>query len=387
MTIRKSLTVNPVTGDLQLITSGLSADKIADGSVSDAEFQRLDGITSNIQTQITARELSANKGIANGYASLDGAGKVPVAQLPAALMSYKGTWNVATNTPTLADGTGVQGNVYLVTVGGTRNLGSGSLTYQVGDWVVHNGTIWEQSPSGDDVLTVFGRIGNVVAASGDYTALQVNNVPSGNLAATNVQGALNELQSDIDTRATSSSLSTHTGSSSGVHGVSGSVVGTTDVQTLTNKTLTSPVIANFEDLTHITTPTNPSAGLLRIYAKADNKPYVLTSAGVETALIGTGDVTGPASSTSTAIARFNGTTGKVIQNSTALLDSTGVIDANKFISVNTASVNYTIGTDKTLTCPLLNVAVSVVYDGAGNIFSPPSVSGAGTIAISGILFN
>lgn len=37
------------------VPSGVDTVKIADGSISNTEFQRLDGVTSNIQTQITAR--------------------------------------------------------------------------------------------------------------------------------------------------------------------------------------------------------------------------------------------------------------------------------------------------------------------------------------------
>ena len=67
----------------------------------------------------------------------------------------------------------------------------------------------------------------------------VTTAASGNLAATELNAALSELQSDIDTRATSSSLTTHESASTAVHGVTGSVVGTSDSQNLTNKNLAS----------------------------------------------------------------------------------------------------------------------------------------------------
>ncbi len=41
-----------------------------------------------------------------------------------------------------------------------------------------------------------GRTGVVVPASGDYTASQITNVPAGSIAATDVQAALNELDTE-----------------------------------------------------------------------------------------------------------------------------------------------------------------------------------------------
>ena len=64
--------------------------------------------------------------------------------------SFKGTWNASTNTPTLADGTGANGDFYLVSVAGTQNLGSGSISFTVGDQVIYNGTIWQKIESGVD---------------------------------------------------------------------------------------------------------------------------------------------------------------------------------------------------------------------------------------------
>jgi len=52
----------------------------------------------------------------------------------------------------------------------------------------------------------------------------------------------------------------------------------------------------------------------------------------------TGDVVGPSSSTDNAIARFNGTDGKVIQNSPVTIDDTGKIDTPSTIKLGSVPV-------------------------------------------------
>lgn len=138
-------------------------------SISAAELGTLDGVSSNIQTQLDAKESTANKGVANGYASLDGSGKIPSSQLPTSAMEYKGTWNGATNSPTLADGTGNTGDLYVVSTGGSRNLGSGSITFSAGDWVIYSGSKWEKSSSSSAISSVNGYTGVVSLTTSDIS--------------------------------------------------------------------------------------------------------------------------------------------------------------------------------------------------------------------------
>lgn len=88
------------------------------------------------------------EGTNNGVATLDGTGKVPLAQLPTIGTQYKGLWNATTNTPTLANGSGTAGDFYFANVSGSTNFGAGSITFAVGDIAIYNGTIWQKNPTG-----------------------------------------------------------------------------------------------------------------------------------------------------------------------------------------------------------------------------------------------
>ncbi len=118
---------------------------------------------------------TAEKGVANGVATLDAGSKLPSSQLPSSAIEFKGTWNASTNTPTLADGVGTSGDQYKVAVAGTQDLGSGSITFNIGDNAFYNGTIWEKVDHTDAVGSVFGRIGLVIAALGDYALSLITN--------------------------------------------------------------------------------------------------------------------------------------------------------------------------------------------------------------------
>lgn len=108
-------------------------------------------------------------GAANGVAQLDASGKLPASQLTVSAMEYKGVWNASTNTPSLADGTGDTGDVYAVSVGGTQDLGSGSITFVAGDWIIYNGATWDRVENSTAVVSVNGQTGVVSLDTDDIS--------------------------------------------------------------------------------------------------------------------------------------------------------------------------------------------------------------------------
>jgi len=148
------------------------------------------GLQTALDAKISTTSINAN----NGVAPLDAGGKVPFANLPASLMIYKGMWNPATNTPTLANGTGTAGWVYKASVDGTANLGSGSISFLVGDFVIHNGTAWERSVGTDNVVSVNGQQGVV-----NLTTANIAD-SSNKRYQTDAQNANNDATSSIQTQ-------------------------------------------------------------------------------------------------------------------------------------------------------------------------------------------
>lgn len=216
---------------------------------------------------------TTEKGAALGVATLDAGGKVPTSQIPLqGDLNYQGTWNATTNSPTLTSSVGTQGYYYVVDVAGTTNL-NGITDWQIGDWAIFNGSVWQKVDNTDAVTSVNGLVGTVV------------------LTTTNIAEGTNEYYTDARAR---NALSAGTGIS---------YANSTGV--ITNS-LPDQVVSITGAGTSVVTGTYPN------FTVTSNDQY-------------TGDVVGPASATDNAIARFDTTTGKLIQNSVVTVSDTGAI--------------------------------------------------------------
>ena len=254
---------------------------------------------------ITGYIPTTQKGAVNGVATLDGSGTVPISQLPAAVLgalSYQGTWNASTNTPTLTSSVGTKGYYYVVNDAGTTDL-NGITYWQVGDWAVYNGTAWQKIDNTDAVTSVNGFTGTVV------------------LVTTNIAEGTNLYYTDARARA---AISAGTGIS-------------------------------YNSTTGVITNSSPSLG---------------------------GDVVGPSSATDNAIARFDTTTGKLIQNSVVTINDTGaVVGVTSELFTPDGSPTYAEGkvfynsTDKTL-CYYNDNSQMTVNIGQENIVRVRNQTGA-----------
>ena len=198
-----------INGGTQIKSGSITADRLAAGTLDktavglgnvDNTSDANKPVSTATQTALDAKQAASEKGQANGYASLDSGGKVPVSQLPNSIMEYQGVWDASTNTPTLANGTGSPGDVYRVSASGTAL----SLSFVVGDYVIYNGSTWEKSDTTDAVSSVAGRTGDVTLTSTDVGLGNVDNTSDANKPVSSAtQTALDAKQATITAGTTS----------------------------------------------------------------------------------------------------------------------------------------------------------------------------------------
>jgi hypothetical protein len=290
-----------------------------------------------------------------GVATLDAAGKVPTSQIPMqGDLNYQGTWNASTNTPTLTSSVGTKGYYYVVDVAGSTNL-NGITDWQVGDWAIFNGSIWQKVDNTDAVTSVNGQTGTVV------------------LTTTNIAEGTNLYYTDARARAaisagTGISYNNTTGvvtnaapdQTVSITGAGTSVVtGTYPNFTVTSNdafvgTVTS-VAATAGTGISVTGSPITTSGTLNITNTAPDQTVVLT-AGTGISTSGTypnftiantapslgGDVVGPASATDNAVARYDSTTGKLLQNSLVIIGDTGSVTGVNALTAESLTVNNNV---------------------------------------------
>lgn len=332
VTGENGLSVTATTNSLEINGSALQTSISTNTTNISTNAGNIGTNTSSISTNasnIATKQSTSEKGQANGYAPLNSSSKVPAANLPDSLVGavvYQGTWDASTNTPSLPSAGTSQGYYYVVSTAGTY-LG---VAYDLGDWVISNGTDWQKVDNSANVNSVFGRTGNVVANANDYASFYAS---TSDLATTNTNVSSNV--SNITTNA---------------NNISGN---TTDIATNTSKLATIETGAQVNTITSVNTLTGAvSLGLLELddVGIDGEDGQVLTTNGAGTFTFE--DAPGGGGG---AVNSVNGQTGTVLLNAANLEDVSNTAPAEgQVLRFDLASGEY-IPTTLSSTAPVDSV--------------------------------
>ena len=273
------------------------------------------------------------EGVANGVATLDSGGQIPLSQIPPlGDLNYQGTWNATTNTPTLTSSVGTKGYYYVVSVAGTTNL-NGITDWQINDWAVFNGSVWQKIDNTDSVTSVNGYTGTVVLTQTDI---------SGTVPTSRTITAGTGLTGGGDLSANRTLAIATTGVSAATYG-SASIVPVIAVNTqgqITSATNTPIAIANTQ-VSGLGTMSTQNANAVAVTGGTING----TTIGATTASTGAFTVLSTSSTTSTTpTLSFNGSNSNIASGAIVSGSYLQNLLQNKSGTAN-ASTNYVLSND------------------------------------------
>ena len=319
MTAATTIPNTDVTGLGTMSTQDASNISVTGGSIS--------GVT------VSGYIPTSAEGVANGVATLDSGGQIPLSQIPPlGDLNYQGTWNATTNTPTLISSTGTKGYYYVVSVAGTTNL-NGITDWQINDWAVFNGSVWQKIDNTDSVTSVNGYTGTVVLTQTDI---------SGTVPTSRTITAGTGLTGGGDLSANRTLAIATTGVSAATYGSASSVpvVAVNAQGQITSATNTPIAIANTQ-VSGLGTMSTQNANAVAVTGGTING----TTIGATTASTGAFTVLSTSSTTSTTpTLSFNGSNSNIASGATVSGSYLQNILQNKSGTAS-ASTNYVLSND------------------------------------------
>lgn len=311
--------------------AAIDASKIADGSVSNAEFQHISTLTSNAQTQLNAKLDDVTVATDN------------------ALVRFDTNGQALQNSPVIVDDSGNMSGVANITTSGNIDKAS-AASLDIGGT---NATTINIGRSGQTTvvkgnLQVDGTTTTVNSTTMEVADANVRVNNGGNDASAEGAGLTIEGTSNSDLATIQYAAALASKFKAGASGSESEIITASTAQTMTGvKTFDEELV-----LKHNATPSTPSSGYVKTYVKSDNKAYILDSSGNEVPL-----------GSSTGAGEVNINTNPNADNG---YDLNGSNDVGDWIDSGTGTtVSKTTTSSEIPLYPIRTSGIKIVNDGSG----------------------